>query len=78
MLAEQSELSLEEWFLKFKEWGAGSVAIQEESIRTLVKEGKPVRSNIISEVKAMIDWEQNYPKVLVDRINDVHIEMINY
>lgn len=70
LLAEQSEWTTEEWLQKFKEWGCGSVAIQEESIKSLAKEGKNLTSRIVLEIKETIDWKDHYPETLVEKIRN--------
>jgi hypothetical protein len=88
--ADSSEEDLSYWFERFKEYGAQSVAIQEETIKRLVESGKPLRAEITSELIKSYGWQNSYNQKIVDLIeenkidsNDVIVttkdnEMFNY
>lgn len=88
--ADSSENDLSYWLEKFKEYGAQSVAIQEETIKRLVDSGKPLRAEITSELIKSYGWQNNYNEKIVDLIeknkidsNDVivttkNIDLFNY
>jgi hypothetical protein len=88
--ADSSEEDLSYWFERFREYGAQSVAIQEETIKRLIESGKPLRAELTSELIKSYGWQNNYNQKIVDLIeenkidsNDVIVttkdnEMFNY
>lgn len=72
--ADSSENDLSYWFGKFKEYGAQSVAVQEETIKRLIESGKPLRAEIISELIKNYGWQNHYDPKIVSMIeeNEIH------
>lgn len=71
--ADSSERDLEWWLKKFKEYGAQSVAVQEETINRLVESGEPVRAEIVSMLIENYGWQDTYSDEIVKRIEDGEI-----
>jgi len=63
------------WLAKFNEYGANSVAIQEETINLLIKSGNSLRAEIVSEMIKNYNWENNYNEEIVSEINDGNIDL---
>lgn len=72
--ADSSDNDLSYWFEKFKEYGAQSVAIQEETINRLVESGKPLRAEITSELVKNYGWQNNYDDKIVSMIEENEID----
>ena len=72
-MADSSEESLDYWFKEFREYGAQSVAIQEETINLLVESGKPLRADIVSELIKNYNWQNDYDSDIVTMVegNDI-------
>ncbi|MGD9569524.1 MAG: DUF5693 family protein [Sedimentibacter sp.] len=68
--ADSSEYDLNYWYGKFKEYGAQSVAIQEETIKLLIESGKPLRAEIVSELVKNYGWQNNYNAKIVSLIEE--------
>lgn len=60
-LAKQSELSLDEWFKHFKEDGVVSVALEEETFKSLKDSGISMSYGLFKTLKTTVDWDQNLP-----------------
>lgn len=72
--ADSSEEDLSYWLERFKEFGAQSVAIQEETINRLIEIGKPLRAEITSELIKKYGWQNNYDEEIVDLIEKNEID----
>lgn len=68
--ADSSENDLSYWLKEFKEYGAQSVAIQEETIKLLINSGKPLRAEIVSELVKKYDWQMDYNAEIVSLIEE--------
>lgn len=60
-MAKQSDLSLAEWFKRFKDNGVVSVALDEETFRSLKESGISMSYDIYKVMKQKLDWEDNIP-----------------
>lgn len=72
--ADSSDNDLSFWLEKFKEYGAESVAIQEETIKRLIEQGKPIRAEIISELIKKYNWQDDYKVEIIDLIESKEIK----
>ncbi len=68
--ADSSEKDLGWWLKEFKEYGAQSVAMQEETINLMVESGKPLRSEMISELVKKYGWQDDYNSEIADMIEE--------
>lgn len=66
--ADSSEKDLGWWLKEFKEYGAQSVAMQEETIKLMVEGGKPLRAEIVSELVKKYGWQDDYNSEIADMI----------
>ncbi len=66
--SESSEETLSWWLKEFKEYGAQSAAIQEETIKGLVESGKPLKAHIVSELIKNYNWQNIYNNEIVSLI----------
>lgn len=64
-MAEQSDLSLNEWFKRFKDNGVVSVALDEETFRSLKESGISMSYDIYKVMKQKLDWQDNIPSAAV-------------
>lgn len=60
-MAKQSDLSLNEWFKRFKDNGVVSVALDEETFRSLKESGISMSYDIYKVMKQKLDWQDNIP-----------------
>ena len=72
--SESSDEDLSWWLAKFNEYGANSVAIQEETINLLIKSGYSLRAEVVSELIKNYNWENNYNDVIVSEIHNSNID----
>lgn len=72
-MADSSEESLDYWFKEFREYGAQSVAIQEETINLLIESGKPLRADIVSELIKNYNWQDDYDSHIVTMVKENNI-----
>lgn len=68
-LAEQSDKNLGWWLEKLGNMGASAVAINYETIRSMKEERDGISTVLLYQLKKEVEWEQNYPKEVVDYIN---------
>ncbi len=73
-LSEQSEEDLSWWFRKFKEWGASSVTLNEETFEGMIEESKPIKVKVLGNVLKDINWKEEYPQELVDYLEENKID----
>ena len=66
--ADSSENDLSSWLKNFKEYGAQSVSIQEETIKLLIQSGKPLRAEIVSELIKNYKWQNDYNDEIISMI----------
>lgn len=64
-LSEQSDEDLSWWFKKFKEWGVGSVTLNEETFESMVEEGKPIVVGMVENLIKDMYWKERYPQELI-------------
>lgn len=72
--SESSDEDISSWLEKFKNYGAQSVAIQEETINLLIKSGYSLRADIVSELIKNYNWEKNYSGEVVSEIRNGNID----
>ena len=72
-LSDSSDKDLSYWLKNFKNYGAKSVAVQEETINLLIARCKPLRAEIVSEMIKNYDWKNKYSKDIVSKINNEDI-----
>ncbi len=68
--ADSSEKDLGWWLKEFKEYGAQSVAMQEETINLMVESGKPLRAEMVSELVKKYGWQDDYNSEIADMIEE--------
>lgn len=73
-LAEYSGENLSWWLENFKEFGAQSVAIQEETINLLIESGYSLKAEIVSQLIKSYNWEKNYNEKIIDKIKNGEIK----
>ncbi|WMJ75695.1 MULTISPECIES: DUF5693 family protein [unclassified Sedimentibacter] len=71
--ANSSENSLSYWLKEFKEYGAQSVAIPEETLKRLMEQGKPLRAEMVSELIKNYNWQDDYDAEIVSLIEEKEI-----
>lgn len=67
-LALQSEEDISVWLKNFKDMGINKVGLYEESLNSLIEEGKPVKAELMKNVVKDIYWKEKLPDNLVARI----------
>ena len=67
-MPDSSEHDLSFWFKKFKDLGAQSAAIQEETINLLIEAGYSVKADIVSELVKEYKWQDDYHEKIVKAI----------
>lgn len=72
--SDSSEEDLGWWLKEFKEYGAQSAAIQEETIKLLIESGKPLKAEIVSELIKNYNWQDNYDNEIVSLIEEGKID----
>jgi len=72
--SDSSEEDLSWWLKEFKEYGAQSAAVQEETIKLLMESGKPLKAEIISELIKNYNWQDNYNSEIVSLIEKGRID----
>lgn len=65
-LASQSEEDFKWWLDGFKDLGATSVALKEETFNSLINEGKELQVEVFKNIKSSVEWRDEYPSELVD------------
>ena len=76
-LADSSKEDLDYWLKKYKEFGAESVAIQEETINLLIEAGYSVKADIVSELVKEYKWQDDYNQEIVRSIMDNEINPVD-
>ncbi len=72
--ANSSEKDLGWWFKEFKEYGAQSAAVQEETIKLLIESGKPLRAEIVSHLIENFGWQDDYNAEIVHMVEENRID----
>ncbi|WZL72170.1 DUF5693 family protein [Clostridiaceae bacterium 35-E11] len=67
-MADQSTHDLSWWFDKMKEQGVSSVALNEESFESMIDEKKPLKVEMVGNIIKDMNWQKNYPEVLVKEL----------
>ena len=76
-LADSSDEDLSYWFKKFKEFGAESVSIQEETINLLIEAGYELRAEIVSQLVKEYKWQDSYHEEIVSAIKENEIKPVD-
>lgn len=71
--ADSSDNDLSYWLSEFKEYGAQSVAIQEETLKRLIEQGKPLRAELVSMLVKNYKWQNDYNTEIVSLIETKEI-----
>ncbi|MBP7222896.1 MAG: hypothetical protein KBA50_06560 [Sedimentibacter sp.] len=71
--ADSSNNDLSYWMRKFREFGAKSVAIQEETIKLLIEAGYSLRAQMVSELIKEYKWQEDYNREIVRAISESEI-----
>lgn len=71
--ADSSNNDLSYWMRKFREFGAKSVAIQEETIKLLIEAGYSLRAQMVSELIKEYKWQEDYNREIVRAISENEI-----
>ena len=75
--ADSSNNDLSYWMRKFKELGAESVAIQEETIKLLIEAGYSLRAEIVSELIKEYKWQEDYSQEIAAAISENEITPVD-
>ncbi|WP_026476651.1 DUF5693 family protein [Alkaliphilus transvaalensis] len=78
-LAETSEESLSWWFEEFNRLGVQYVAIREETIASLIEEGKPLQVEMVGNIISDLNWKDNYPAGIVNHLeagDDIEFDVL--
>ncbi|MBF8983384.1 hypothetical protein IZY60_07530 [Lutibacter sp. B2] len=73
-MAQQSEHDLVWWFAKFKELGVYGVALNEDSIESLMDEAKPIKVEMVGNVINKVNWKESYPTSAIDFLEQRNID----
>ncbi len=68
-MARDSEHDIIWWFDFLSESGVKAVSVEEESIKSLIKEGNALESTMLMNLKNDAFWFERYPQSFVDYIN---------
>lgn len=71
--SDSSDEELSYWLRKFKDLGAQSVAIQEETIKLLIEAGYSLKADIVSELVKEYKWQDDFNEKIVTAIMDNEI-----
>ncbi|MBN2795959.1 MAG: MFS transporter [Clostridia bacterium] len=69
-MADQSEHEFDWWLNHFKSLGVASVALNEETVYSLMEEGREIEAEVLMNLKSDTLWELRYPKSFIDYINN--------
>lgn len=73
-LSEQSNKDLKWWLKKFKDLGASSVALTEESFNSIIEDEKPLKVELVDELKRDIRWKEEHSLELVEYLEQDDID----
>lgn len=68
-MARQSEKPLSWWFDYFSKEKIQYVALKEESLNSMVEEGKPLTVSMMGNLVKERDWKNNYPQAFVNSVD---------
>lgn len=77
-MADQSEEDLLWWLKSFKAYGAESVALDEETIESLMLSGESLEGEVLYNLKRDVLWEERYPQSFVDYIYNTEYDPADY
>ncbi len=69
-LASQSHKEVSFWLNTFKSMGINKAGLSEESLDSLINEGKPVKAELMRDVVKDMDWRQNIPENIQEAVNN--------
>lgn len=67
-LADQSEHDIRWWLEAFREMGAMSAAVGEETFYTLREEGRQLDYGLIYDIRKNLDWQKDYPAAVAEKV----------
>ena len=67
-LAKQSEEGLSWWFKEFQKLGVRYVAVQEENLFSLQRDGRPIKIEMGKNLVKEVNWQEENPRELVEYI----------
>lgn len=73
-LSEQSNKDLKWWLKKFKGLGVSSVALTEESFNSIIEDEKPLKVELVDELKRDIRWKEEHSLDLVEYLEQDDID----
>lgn len=73
-LANQSEEDINWWLRKFKEWGASSVTLNEETFESMIEDNKPIRVEMLGNAIKDIYWKDKYPRDMIEYLEKTGID----
>ena len=69
-LSKQSDKNLKWWLERFGDLGATSVAIQEETLHSLVEDDKDLKIEVFKNILDKEDWREEYLKEFVNLVDN--------
>lgn len=72
--SEKTDEDINQWLKKFSDLGVKSIAIQEETINTLIKDEKDIKVFLVNNLNEFINWEEDFP---IELVNDIENNVIN-
>lgn len=76
-LSRQSGRNISWWLTKFKELGMNSVAIHEETLESMIGEGKDLEVDILKNIKNKINWKSNFDDDFINYIEKNELDLYN-
>lgn len=73
-LSEQSDKDSSWWFKGFEGLGVSSVALIEESFESIIKDEKPLKVELVEDIKQDIYWKDNHSTELVEYLEQKKID----
>lgn len=70
LLAKQMEMETTDMFAEFKSFGARTVALEEESLFSMVRDGKDLSYGLIGKIKGTFGWEELLNEESVDYLKN--------
>ncbi len=69
-LALQSQKGVSYWLNTFKEMGINKVGLSEESLDSLINEGKPLKAELMRDVVKDMEWRENIPESIQKKVDN--------
>lgn len=69
-LSKQSDQDLSWWLRKFKDWGASSAALPEESFDSLLGGIEPIEAQMLGNLMKNMGWERRYSEEFVNYLKE--------